>query len=101
MITYNELTKPMRETLMQLAGGPSFVDVRSGSALHRRGLAAHWPGHGGAYQLTEAGADLLAKEDAAGQIGAWLREDKDASGRIISLDVFNAVLAFAMWRNQQ
>lgn len=103
VMTYNDLTPNMRKTVAQMAGGLNFVDVRSGAALHRRGLARYEPHHaeGGhyfaTYHLTEAGQELWAKEKARREVRQWQIEHK----HWLTPEACANMESFARWKDRQ
>ena len=87
------LTPGMIKTLGQLANGAKYVDVRSGMALHRRGLA-RWDGeHYRVYLITDKGTARLAKIKARQQVCRWIIDEK----KHLDQDVIDTVMEYATW----
>jgi len=102
MTTFNQLTPNMKRCMEQMGKNLKFVDVRSGAALARRGLARYEPSRFGrhyaaAYYLTEEGVAMLAKEKARLEVVAWQVESKE----FFSRPIVEIVEAFAQWRDAQ
>lgn len=94
------LTPGMKTALDQLANGVKFVDVRSGAALHRRGLARYEPdrfgGHyASAYHITDKGRARVAKDLGRRQVCRWITSEH----KHLDQDVIDTVMEYAAWRN--
>lgn len=94
---YHHLTPNMKRALARLGEGLKYIDIRSGAALHRRGLARWDAGNYRAYFLTETGADVLARGKARERVCRWIVTEKKHLDQV----TIDAVMEYAAWATSQ